>query len=91
MGQDETKTRRNLYWNDYKDIAHELNNSYPQIDILTLHKSDLKALIVETVHILDKTTRPAPYILDDIRFEWFYLKHGNSCPTGTSKRLSHIF
>lgn len=77
MGQRKKKNQKALSWKDYKAIACELNRMYENVDVLTLRRNDLRHLVQTTINLSDADTKPDPYILDDIRFEWFFLRNGN--------------
>lgn len=68
---------KSLTWSDYKDIAAELDMRHCNIDIMTLHRSTLITMIEDIPRFDGKGTKPDPYTLDDIRFEWFFLRKGS--------------
>lgn len=77
MGQRTNKNHKALGWKDYKAIARELDRVYGHLDVLTLRRSDLRHLVDAIAVIESGENKPDPYMLDDIRFEWFFLKRGN--------------
>lgn len=90
MGQRKKENHEAYSWKDYKAIARELNRVYGNVDVLSLRRNDLKSL-AENILIFDDTEmKPDPYMLDDIRFEWFFLKNGNG-ENGISGRLRTNF
>lgn len=90
MGQRKEENHKALSWKDYKAIARELNRVYGSVDVLSLRRNDLKRLAEKVIAFDDDTTKPDPYTLDDIRFEWFFLRHGNG-ETTISGRLRTNF
>ena len=72
-----------ITWKDYKIIATELERLYSNEDVMMLHRDKLIALIQAIPNFKDVNVKPAPYMLDDIRFEWFFQKKG------TGERVSH--
>lgn len=66
-----------LGWGNYKAIARELNRVHRDIDVMILHRDKLIELICNLERFNAKGVKPDQYTLDDIRFEWFFLKKGN--------------
>ena len=66
-----------LTWGDYKRIAAELQRNHPNEDVMMLRRDKIISLIQDIPHFDDGGLKPTPYMLDDIRFEWFFLKKGN--------------
>lgn len=77
MGQRKLEDHEALSWGNYKAIARELNRVHRDIDVMILHRARLIELICDLERFVDKKTKPDQYTLDDIRFEWFFLKKGN--------------
>lgn len=90
MGQRKTENHKALSWEDYKAIARELNRVYGSVDVLALRRNDLKRLVEKIFAFDENVTKPDPYMLDDIRFEWFFLRNGNG-ENGISGRLRTNF
>lgn len=90
MGQRKKENHKALSWKDYKAVARELNRVYGNVDVLALRRNDLKRLAEKAIIFEDNATKPDPYTLDDIRFEWFFLRNGNG-ENGTSGRLRTNF
>ena len=66
----------NLTWGDYKRIAAELQRNHPNEDVMMLRRDKIISLIQDIPHFDDYGLKPTSYMLDDIRFEWFFLKKG---------------
>ena|GEM_PF-2518776 len=65
-----------LTWGDYRRIAAELQQNHANEDVMMLRRDKIIALIQDIPHFDDFGVKPTPYMLDDIRFEWFFLKKG---------------
>lgn len=65
---------KSLGWSDYKEIAAELDMRHSNIDIMTIHKSMLITMVEDIPRFDAKGNKPDQYTLDDIRFEWFFLR-----------------
>lgn len=65
-----------ITWSDYKRIAAELQKYHSHEDVMMLRRDKIIALIQDIPHFDDHGVKPTPYMLDDIRFEWFFLKKG---------------
>lgn len=65
-----------ITWKDYRDIAVELERNHAHEDVMMLRREKLIALIQDIPRFDSQGTKPDPYTLDDIRFEWFFLKKG---------------
>ena len=76
MGQRKYENDKALSWGDYKAIARELNRSHKDIDVMILHRERLIDLIRALENFNDHGKKPDLYALDDIRFEWFFIKKG---------------
>ncbi len=77
---------------DYKAVACLLNKAYPDIhDVMVLRRNALLDMISDLPNF--KTCRRAldSYALDDIRFEWFFLKKGTGEDRRSSQRLRSKF
>lgn len=65
-----------ITWGDYKRIAEELQRHHSHKDVMMLRREEIITLIQDIPHFDDCGIKPTPYMLDDIRFEWFFLKKG---------------
>ena len=65
-----------ISWCDYKKIAAELQKNHSHEDVMMLRREAIIALVQDIPHFDDHGIKPTPYMLDDIRFEWFFLKKG---------------
>jgi len=74
---------KSLGWGDYKDIAKELDMRHCNIDMMSIHRSTLITMIEDIPRFDAKGTKPDQYALDDIRFEWFFLRKGADDYTAT--------
>ena len=90
MGQRKIEDHEALSWGNYKAIARELNRVHRDIDVMILHRDRLIELICNLERFDDKA-KPDQYTLDDIRFEWFFLKKGNGENTVSWKKLRTNF
>lgn len=63
-------------WGDYKSIARRLNEKHPDLDVMMLHRERLVELARNLPDHEGLTGKPDTYTLDDIRFEWFFIKKG---------------
>ena len=86
----EQKHIKKLYWCNYKEIALALHDLHPDIDIMTTDRNKLIQIITELPAFCEKEKKPDQYILDDIRFEWFFKKKEASRENG-KWRLSSNF
>jgi hypothetical protein len=86
MGSKNLKNTPNSFSiEDYKAVASQLNTAYPNIeDVMLLRQKALLEMIAKLPHIKNCRKTPDNYALDDIRFEWFFLKKGS----GEEKRSS---
>ncbi len=78
------------HWGDYKTIARLLNAAHPELDVMMLHRERLLGLAQALPEFAALSGRPDQYALDDIRFEWFFLKKGSG-EKHTRWRLSGNF
>ncbi len=65
-----------ISWSDYQRIAAELQRNHAHEDVMMLRRDKIISFIQDIPHFDDHGTKPTPYMLDDIRFEWFFLKKG---------------
>lgn len=69
-------SQETITWGDYKKIAAQLHKYHAHEDVMMLKREKIIALIQDIPHFDDYGVKPTPYMLDDIRFEWFFLKKG---------------
>lgn len=65
-----------INWGNYKRIAQRLNEVHSNMDVMMLHRDTLINLITGLPDFSTLEGKPDQYTLDDIRFEWFFLKKG---------------
>lgn len=94
MGQGMNKikniTTPPLQWGNYKKIAQRLNEVHSNVDVMMLHRDTLINLITGLPDLQNLEGKPDQYTLDDIRFEWFFLKKGHD-ENGNRGRLKTSF
>lgn len=78
----------NLKWDHYKEIAQILNETYPNTDIALLKSDELTILVESLDTFKEKSTKPERYMLDDIRFAWFFMQKES---TESYKNLRSFF
>ena len=85
-----TSSPDTITWSDYKRIAAELQRHHAHEDVMMLRRDKIIALVQDIPHFDDFGVKPTPYMLDDIRFEWFFLKKGTG-ENGSFWRLTSSF
>lgn len=62
-----------LQWDDYRDIAAELENKYADFDLVNALPQEIHRL-VHTLPDFDKSEAASDVALDAVRYAWVFLR-----------------